>query len=172
MYYNEETFNYFKNKYEFLKSSNPYGNFFSYNLNANGSFSLIYCGQKPFGCTFTKNKTCFVIKKKLFKMLDISTLDILYEVSEKKSSPESVFISIQNNYNYFIIITDYLFSKMDEYANLNYIPPYFFDCCDRYMECSDALKCTNPDVIHSKGCNYRAKLEKGIVFFGKNRNKR
>lgn len=45
-----------------------------------------------------------------------------------------------------------------------------FDCCSRYMECSDAKTCTQPDKIHALGCSYRLKLAKGIIFFGKNRN--
>lgn len=47
--------------------------------------------------------------------------------------------------------------------------PHEFDCCHRYMECSDALKCINPDLRRAVLCSYRKKLIKGIVFYGKNR---
>lgn len=48
--------------------------------------------------------------------------------------------------------------------------PTEYSCCSRYEECSDARSCTNPiDEIAAK-CSYRKKLQKGIVFYGKNRN--
>lgn len=45
-----------------------------------------------------------------------------------------------------------------------------FDCCGRYLECSDAKVCTQPDKARAFGCSYRLKLADGIIFFGKNRN--
>lgn len=49
-------------------------------------------------------------------------------------------------------------------------PQKEFDCCSRFAECSDALECVNPCKARSIVCGYRKKLEKGIVFYGKNRN--
>lgn len=48
--------------------------------------------------------------------------------------------------------------------------PCTFDICSRYMQCSDEMKCIHPDKQHAKECSYKKKLEKGIVFYGKNRN--
>lgn len=45
-----------------------------------------------------------------------------------------------------------------------------FDCCSRYMQCSDALKCVNPHPEVYKYCKYKNKLKNGIVYYGKNRN--
>lgn len=44
-----------------------------------------------------------------------------------------------------------------------------FDICSHYLECSDARRCvqTAPYAVE---CSYRKKLEKGIIFFGDNRN--
>lgn len=47
---------------------------------------------------------------------------------------------------------------------------YDFDCCSRYMECSDNKKCVHPDLKRAVYCNYRKKLINGIIFYGKNRN--
>lgn len=47
--------------------------------------------------------------------------------------------------------------------------PKEFDCCSRYVECSDAKKCTHPDVRESLKCGYRKVLLSGRVFYGKNR---
>ncbi len=48
--------------------------------------------------------------------------------------------------------------------------PHQFSCCHRYMECSNAKRCTDPDTEHALGCEYRRNLQKGIIFFGVNRN--
>ncbi len=45
-----------------------------------------------------------------------------------------------------------------------------FSCCSRYMECSDAKICTNPDKMAAVGCYYRRALHNGKVFYGANRN--
>ena len=48
--------------------------------------------------------------------------------------------------------------------------PAEFDCCSRYMECSDAKVCTNPNIEFSLKCSYRKILKSGRIFYGKNRN--
>ncbi len=45
-----------------------------------------------------------------------------------------------------------------------------FGCCDRFIACSDAGKCVHDNKIYSMGCKYRANLEAGRIFYGKNRN--
>lgn len=45
-----------------------------------------------------------------------------------------------------------------------------FDCCSRYMECSNVRTCIHPDKQFAGGCSYRKKLRTGIIFFGQNRN--
>ena len=45
-----------------------------------------------------------------------------------------------------------------------------FGCCARYVQCSDELKCVNPDFIMSLACAYKRNLEAGRVFYGKNKN--
>lgn len=48
--------------------------------------------------------------------------------------------------------------------------PKEWDCCSRYLECSNALSCTHPDKTFALGCGYRKILSSGRVYFGKNRN--
>ena len=72
------------------------------------------------------------------------------------------------------------FSKQDDVVNLlhdiipqfveDYPPTERFGCCHRYVECSDAGKCTAPDLFHAKGCFYKDNLESGKIFYGKNAN--
>ena len=45
-----------------------------------------------------------------------------------------------------------------------------FDCCHRYVECSDARDCIHPDRAFGMGCSYRRTLKSGTIFFGENRN--
>ncbi len=45
-----------------------------------------------------------------------------------------------------------------------------FGCCSRYIACSDAKECVHPDYLESLGCAYKRNLEKGLIFYGKNKN--
>lgn len=45
-----------------------------------------------------------------------------------------------------------------------------FDCCSRYLECSDARRCIHPDPQFGLKCGYRLVLKEGRIFYGKNRN--
>ena len=45
-----------------------------------------------------------------------------------------------------------------------------FGCCSRYEKCSDLKKCIHENLLYSKACAYRSNLEKGRIFYGKNRN--
>ena len=48
--------------------------------------------------------------------------------------------------------------------------PTEWDCCSRYMECSDAKKCVHPDKAFALGCGYRKVIQSGRIFYGSNRN--
>lgn len=41
-----------------------------------------------------------------------------------------------------------------------------FSCCSRWLECSNALECTNPDKSDARLCKYKRNLEKGLIFEG------
>ncbi|WP_418690501.1 exonuclease domain-containing protein [Agathobaculum sp.] len=45
-----------------------------------------------------------------------------------------------------------------------------FDCCSRYLQCSEAGHCTHPDLMTAGQCTYRRKLRSGQIFYGPNRN--
>lgn len=48
--------------------------------------------------------------------------------------------------------------------------PKEWDCCSRYMECSNANQCIHPDPSFALGCGYRKILSSGKIFYGVNRN--
>lgn len=45
-----------------------------------------------------------------------------------------------------------------------------FDCCSRYLACSETGHCTHPDIMFAGQCTYRQKLRTGRIFYGKKRN--
>lgn len=67
-------------------------------------------------------------------------------------------------------------SKFDEFLPTfqgiiwNLLGSRDFGCCSRYIACSDAKKCIHPDPIYAASCQYRKNLEKGCIFYGKNKN--
>lgn len=45
-----------------------------------------------------------------------------------------------------------------------------FDCCSRYLECSEAKQCVHPDPEFAIKCGYQFILQNGRIFYGTNRN--
>ncbi len=43
-------------------------------------------------------------------------------------------------------------------------------CCSRFLECSNALQCLNPDKELRYSCQYRKNKFNGRIFYGENRN--
>lgn len=48
--------------------------------------------------------------------------------------------------------------------------PKEWDCCSRYMECSNAKRCVHPDPALALKCGYRKILASGKIYYGENRN--
>lgn len=48
--------------------------------------------------------------------------------------------------------------------------PKEYDCCSRYEECSNAMRCIHPNPAMAIGCGYRRIMKSGRIFYGKNRN--
>lgn len=166
----EEIYKYIKSVCETTFKESPYVDTVSTNLNKNSAASIIFCGLKAFDCTAKKDKIMFCLKNDYFSMLKEEDIPVKYEINNVKSLKDFTRIFISKNFYDFQKFVDYIFIFCEEYVDEHYIPDHLFDCCHRYMECSDEKKCTCPDYLYSKGCTYRKKLEKGIVFFGKNRN--
>lgn len=152
-------------------NNSPFNEKVFINENSDKSISLIFCGQKPFGFKNMQNNYSFIIKNDYFALLDMNTVEVSYEISNLKSLPDFTRILIPKKFDDFEIFVDYIFSFSEKYVDEHYIPEYTYDCCSRYMECSDALHCVNPNPLHARSCTYRKKLHNGIIFFGKNRTK-
>ena len=48
--------------------------------------------------------------------------------------------------------------------------PKEWDCCSRYMECSDVKHCVHPEPALALKCGYRKILSSGRIYYGENRN--
>ncbi|MEL7657915.1 MAG: hypothetical protein AAGU75_18635 [Bacillota bacterium] len=48
--------------------------------------------------------------------------------------------------------------------------PKEYDCCSRFLECSDHKSCIHPDKVLALSCGYRKILNSGRIFYGQNRN--
>lgn len=87
-------------------------------------------------------------------------------IHEPKSDPKYIRLSIDALHS-FESYTPLLLSITKECVNRF---PKEWDCCSRYMECSDAKACVHPDKAFALGCGYRKILNSGRIFYGKNRN--
>lgn len=71
-----------------------------------------------------------------------------------------------NDPNLLIFMNKRILYAIEHYCS----PDDSFSCCHRYLQCSDAKKCLHPNKLYSTACIYRHNLEKGRIFYGKNKN--
>lgn len=69
----------------------------------------------------------------------------------------------ENISNYVDFMVEVIKATVDRY-------PSDWNCCSRYMECSDAKHCIHPDRKFALSCGYQKILRSGRIFYGKNRN--
>lgn len=92
--------------------------------------------------------------------------------------PESAFVKdLKSDKNIKQIIFRYsdasvfLYIKQNiEFCLANYAASDSFGCCSKYIECSDSHKCLHENKMYAMRCKYRANLESGKIFYGKNKN--
>lgn len=85
-----------------------------------------------------------------------------------KSESEMKYIRISINLDHPVdMYTDFLVKISGETVNRF---PKEWDCCSRYIQCSDAKACVHPDRREAIRCGYRKILHSGKIFYGKNRN--
>ena len=88
---------------------------------------------------------------------------------QTKTDVESGTMKVRMN-AYSPNIADYV-RVHTEYCLAGYVSKAArFGCCSHFIECSDAKKCVHENKLYSKACIYRDSLDKGRIFYGKNRN--
>lgn len=131
-------------------------------LKQNASYWSIYYYDTFLICSFKFSKTANYISfdcrhKKLFDSEK-------FKITQIKSEPNRFRVhfekanDIMNLSNQIVMIL----------KNINI--PSTFDICSRYQQCSDQKRCVHPNKAHAKECSYKKKLDKGIIFYGQNRN--
>lgn len=153
--------------------NSPYNEIVKINLNSNRDSSFSFCNQSAFSINVAKQRNMYkiCIKDDLFKTLTSDgEIPVECEMDKIDSLPNFTRVFVERDIAVLQKLIDYIFKFAEKYVDERYIPNYTFDCCHRYMECSDAKRCTCPDYLYSKSCTYKKKLDNGIVFFGDNRN--
>lgn len=107
-----------------------------------------------------------LIKNGLYDKVNINLSELLpsARIVELKSEPLYTVIETQLEDDLTECIRPFL-----ERAIQDYKPPKTFACCHLYVQCSDAKKCLHPQQIYAKQCWYRENLERGKIFYGKNK---
>lgn len=89
------------------------------------------------------------------------------ETKSLKSDPKNIHVFMNKNdkelVDYIEIHTKYRIKHYTSKAST-------FGCCSRFNACSDAKKCVHENRLYSMACSYRAHLDAGRIFYGKNRN--
>lgn len=137
----------------------------SFNVNKNNSTSFMAFKNILLKITVQKTRQFIEIRK-----LDSISLEKLSEEFEEvKYKENDLYIKIYINQIEEINKLEEEIKEIYQYLYLNE-PMDTFGCCSRYTECSNALKCVQPDKKLAKGCQYKLNLESGKVFYGQNKN--
>lgn len=123
------------------------------------SYKVIKFFEKSVLRIIEKNKNVYISVRDIF----INDVHKNSRLIELKSELPWIRLRIDNG--------DDVFLYKDIFCNIfEDIMPDTFDCCSRYMQCSDQMKCIQPDAKLMRECRYRKKLLDGIVYYGVNRN--
>lgn len=117
---------------------------------------------------FTKNNERFVLSVNDDK---IPYMSIPEGVEIKKTKAEIASqrtrIIVPNNEAMILkLIDDATNRALDVYKSAGTM----FGCCSSFNECSDKKACLYPNKFYTSRCWYRTNLEKGKIFYGKNKN--
>lgn len=89
-----------------------------------------------------------------------------FPTKQLPSDPKYIRILVDKDHS-IGIYHDFLVQIAGETVNRY---PKEWDCCSRYLECSNAKTCVHPDKSFALGCGYRKILNSGRIFYGENRN--
>ena len=137
----------------------------TYKENKNDSISYSVFKNIILKITFQKARMFIEIRK----IDNIKLEELESKFNEVKYKEEDLYIKIYIYDVEEIYKLKYEIEEIYKYLYTNE-PADIFGCCSRYIECSDALKCTNPNKRLAKGCQYKTNLENGRIFYGKNKN--
>lgn len=107
------------------------------------------------------NKTMYEIKvtEDVYKNVVLPSSAIVKKESTDKDKSVRILFDMNtlDILSYSTLLLDYILN--------NYTSSNTFGCCSRYAECSASKKCSHPNKLYAKGCQYRKNLEKGKIFY-------
>lgn len=153
---------FYKNVVQILKSSDKQEMPLIYNETK--AYSTISFGERTADIRvfFGKSSSYFAVKYRFKKKLDEMTIEYL---PGSTNLWRRIDIDKPDEIMQYIDLINAIYD--DRYLQNS---PDSFDCCSRYMQCSDEKRCVNPYPNISKLCKYHSKIKKGIIFYGKNKN--
>ena len=155
----------------------------------NGHFTCIPCAGKS---TDERSFITFVIDTKSQYRQDLSSsVDIGFVKKKGKQ-----YICFKDSYKLLFDKANIVYPKILSDHSIRFFPDSFsalltndkfpqivekmildafnynsFDCCSRYVECSDRKKCVHPDLFYATAsCQYKKHVDKGEFFYGINKN--
>lgn len=133
--------------------------------------------------TLTVNKdfaTIFMFKKKAFSIrLDVREpyietdksvcFDFVSRLHRARQLKNTARFTIASTHDEVPVIQEMMLALYNYFADrqTNYS---MMACCNDFVRCSDALECLHKYDENYAGCWYRKNLEKGRIFYGKNKN--
>lgn len=133
--------------------------------------------------TLTVNKdfaTIYIFKKKAFSIrLDVREpyiesdksvcFDFVPRISKARQLKNTARFTVASSPDDVPAIEEMVLAMYNYFADrqTNYS---MMACCNDFVRCSDALECLHKYEEDYAGCWYRKNLEKGRIFYGKNRN--
>lgn len=134
--------------------------------------ALTYSSTSGYTVVSFLKLTCFRLRirgKQCYISIPLVFLDLIPSMFPQKrlqSEPKYIRILIDEKHT-IDSYTDFLVQIAGETINRY---PKGWDCCSRYLECSNARACIHPDKTFALECGYRKILNSGRVFYGENRN--
>lgn len=133
---------------------------------------LVYSSTSGYTVVSFSKLTCFRLKlrgKQCYISIPLVFADLILSSFPQKrlqSDPKYVRILVDEKHT-VDTYTDFLVQIAGETINRY---PKGWDCCSRYLECSNAKTCIHPDKTFALECGYRKVLNSGRIFYGENRN--
>ena len=117
---------------------------------------------------FAKNREDFILYVNDDKLPYISIPEGVETRKTKTDiTAQTTRLIVPNNESTLLqIIDDATNRALDVYKSAGTM----FGCCSSFNECSDKKACLYPNKFYTSRCWYRTNLEKGKIFYGKNKN--
>lgn len=122
------------------------------------------------------SKSIMALKEQKFKTKESVIVLKVTSLHDIALIPETASYKANNDGSYMISFSPYdnnMLDFIEEYIRwryAHYISESSFGCCSKFNLCSDEKRCVHENQLYAKGCMYRASLDSGKIFYGKNRN--